>query len=118
MGTYTYQSGISFSYKYWHVEIQESFIHYRAYFYLSAMGVYFDLLQANPQIKPDSPRAKALMQAFVKHEHTLVENHACKFHTFGLWKKLQNDAVAYIDSELGDGWTYMQRHNMIDLSKY
>lgn len=118
MGTYTYTSGISFSYKFWHVRIEESFMHYRAYFYLSGMDIYFSLMQANPQISYDSPRAKRLMDEFMKHGYELIEDHACKFHTFGLWKKLQQDAMEYIDRELGDGWTYMQKHHMIDLSKF
>ena len=75
-------------------------------------------MQANPQISYDSPRAKRLMDEFMKYGYELIEDHACKFHTFGLWKKLQQDAMEYIDRELGYGWTYMQKHHMIDLSKF
>lgn len=118
MGTYTYTSGFTFSYKFWYIEVKESFLHWRTYFYLSGFDIYLALLKANPQLEIGSPRAEKMREAFTNYAMHLVEDHACKFHTFGMFPKFQKDAMEYVDNVLGDGWTYMQKHNMIDLSKF
>lgn len=120
---YQYNSGLSFTYKWWSVEIEEYVLGtMKITFKIDSMSIYFAILSALKEKKLDKdPKLKSILDDAANKSLEIsldVVDSFKTFHTFNCFDKCKNDAISHIDNNLGDALTYAKNNNKLSYLKH
>ena len=111
---YQYNSGISFSYKWWSVEIEDYVLGtMKISFKIDSMSIYFTILSALTDKKLNNdPRIKSILEDALK-ESLKVSLEVVDVLKTNYHEKCKNEAINYIDNNLGDAISYAKKKNSL-----